>query len=293
MTMSQSERLFQTFNVMFLSVVGLVTLFPFYYIFVVSFTDPVEFAQRGGLILIPRDWSDIAYRYLLSSKAFVRAIGVSSYLAIVGTICNLVVTSCLAYAVSQPRLRGRRVIMLGVLITILFNPGIIPGYLVIRELGLINSLEGLIISSLSSGFYVLLMKGFFESMPPNLEEAARIDGCSDLGVWRRIILPLSLPAMAAFGLFYAVAYWNTYFSAILLINDPKKWPLQVLLQNMLSNPAGMTAGADAAAISAEVELPSEQLKMAAVVIATVPILCVYPFLQKHFAKGAMLGSVKG
>ncbi len=165
-------------------------------------------------------------------------------------------------------------------------------FLLVRQLDLINSLWSLILPALTSGWYVLLMKGFFDSIPPSLEEAATIDGCNDINIWYRIILPLSLPAMAAFGLFYAVAYWNTFFTALLYINDFEKWPLQVLLQNLLIDSSTAAGGEVAQQISAERQVPSETLKMAAVVIGTVPILLVYPFLQKHFAKGAMVGSVK-
>ena len=286
------DRVFTIANYVVLSVIGLVTLFPLYYVFVVSFTDPSEYLQ-GGLLLFPSKWSLISYQYLLSTKTFLRAIQVSTFLAVVGTICSLLVTSGLAYALSRKRLKGRRVIMLMILVTLLFNPGIIPPFLLVRQLDLINSLWSLILPALTSGWYVLLMKGFFDSIPPSLEEAATIDGCNDINIWYRIILPLSLPAMAAFGLFYAVAYWNTFFSALLYINDFEKWPLQVLLQNLLIDSSTTAGGEVAQQISAERQVPSETLKMAAVVIGTVPILLVYPFLQKHFAKGAMVGSVKG
>lgn len=286
------DRIFQTVNIAFLGIIGLVTLFPLYYVFVVSFTDPSEYINKG-LVLFPEKWTTVSYRYLLSTNAFVRAIGVSGFLATVGTVCSLIITSALSYTLSRKRLRGRRVFMLAILLTTLFNPGIIPPYLVVREFGLINSLWALILPVLTSGWYVLLMKGFYDSIPDSLEEAAAIDGCNDISAWFRIILPLSLPSLAAFGLFYAVAYWNTFFQAILYINDFEKWPLQVLLQNMLIDASTAAGGSAAAEIMAEQRIPPETLKMAAVVIATVPILLVYPFLQKHFAKGAMVGSVKG
>lgn len=285
------DKVFTITNYTVLSVIGLATLFPLYYVFVISFTDPSEYL-KGGLILFPSKWSLVSYEYLLSTKTFLRAIEVSAFLAVVGTICSLLVTSGLAYALSRRRLKGRKVLLFMILITLLFNPGIIPPFLLVRELGLINSLWSLILPALTSGWYVLLMKGFFDSIPSSLEEAATIDGCNDINIWYRIILPLSLPAMAAFGLFYAVAYWNTFFTALLYINDFEKWPLQVLLQNLLIDSSTAVGGEVAQQISAERQVPGETLKMAAVVIGTVPILLVYPFLQKHFAKGAMVGSVK-
>ncbi|UUZ81881.1 carbohydrate ABC transporter permease [Paenibacillus sp. P26] len=208
-----------------------------------------------------------------------------------GTLASLAATSTLSYGLSRKRLKGRRMLLLLILLTTLFNPGIIPGYLVVKELGMINSINALIIPVLTNGWYVLLMKGFFDSIPASLEEAARIDGCNDIAVWSRVILPLSLPSLAAFGLFYAVGYWNTFFNAVLFINNHDKWPLQILLQNLLID-SSTAMGVSGLADQGLQNIPPETKKMAAVVISTVPILLVYPFLQKHFAKGAMVGSVK-
>ncbi|WP_159886223.1 carbohydrate ABC transporter permease [Paenibacillus puerhi] len=291
MIRSRSDRAVDVFNVLFLAIISAVTFFPLYYVFVVSFTDPSAYFSHQ-LTLLPTRWSLASYKYLMSTDAFLRAIRNSVFLAVVGTALSLLVTSCLSYALSRRRLQGRRVMLLLILLTTLFNPGIIPPYLLVRDLHLINSTWSLILPVLTSGWYVLLMKGFFDSIPASLEEAARIDGCNDVSVWYRIILPLSLPSLAAFGLFYAVAYWNTFFTALLYINDFTKHPLQVLLQNMLIDASTAAGGSVAAEMMSEQRIPPETLKMAAVVIATVPILLVYPFLQKHFAKGAMVGSVK-
>lgn len=288
MKRSKGEKVFGVFNTILLSLTALVALFPIYYVVVVSFTDSTEFLQKN-IVLFPENWSLEAYRYLLSTKAFVQSLGVSTFLAVVGTACSLIVTSSLAYSLSRKRFRGRRMILLLILFTILFNPGIIPNYLLIRELGLINSLWSVILVSLSSGWFVILMKGFFDSIPESLVEAAAVDGCNEIMAWFRIVLPLSMPAIAAFGLFFAVAYWNQYFNALLYLNDASKWPIQVLLQNMLVDGSSSSlSGVD----PLQKPPPSEQLKMAAVVVAIAPIVLVYPFLQKHFAKGVMIGSVK-
>lgn len=285
-------RLFGLVNNGLLLIIGLATIFPIYYTVILSFTDPVEYYQRS-LILWPRVWTLDAYKHLLSNGLFVTSISVSVFLATVGTLLSLLVTGGLAYAVSRKRLRFRKAIMIMILITFLFTPGLVPLYLVVRNVGLIDSIWSLILPSLTSAWYVLLMKGFFDSIPESLEEAAMIDGSNDIGVFWRIILPLSLPALVAFGLFFAVGYWNTYFNALMFINDQKMWPLQVLLQNMLVDPTTMGSGNGGGfAFQVNRPVPTETLKMAAVVIATVPIMLVYPFLQKHFAKGAMVGSVK-
>jgi len=285
-------RLFSLVNNGLLLVVGLATIFPIYYTVILSFTDPVEYYQRS-LILWPRVWTLDAYKHLLSNGLFVSSISVSVFLATIGTLLSLLVTGGMAYALSRKRLRFRKAMMIMVLITFLFTPGLVPLYLVVRNLGLIDSIWSLILPSLTSAWYVLLMKGFFDSIPVSLEEAAMIDGSNDIGLFWRIILPLSLPALVAFGLFFAVGYWNTYFNALMFINDQKMWPLQVLLQNMLVDPTTMGSGNGGGfAFQVNRQVPTETLKMAAVVIATVPIMLVYPFLQKHFAKGAMVGSVK-
>ncbi|WP_248924240.1 carbohydrate ABC transporter permease [Paenibacillus hamazuiensis] len=288
MKKSASDRVFDAVNITILGLVALLTFFPIYYVFVVSFTDPIEYMQKK-FILFPQHWSLASYDYLLGTKTFLRSIGNSAYLAIVGTALSLIVTAALAYAVSRRRLPGRNMFSLLILLTILFSPGIIPNYLLIRDMNLINNMWSLILPALASGWNVILMRSFFSSIPTELEEAASIDGCNDITTFIRIILPLSLPSLAAFGLFYAVGYWNSYFSALIYLNDPQKWPIQVLLNNMLQNAQNSDLGQDAFVAAP----PAETLKMAAVVVATLPILFVYPFLQKHFAKGSMVGSVKG
>ena len=280
-------------NIVVLALISLVTLFPLYYVFVVSFTDPTEYIEKQGFIFFPEHWTLRSYQYLLSTPTFKLAGGVSTFLATVGTALSLIITAAMAYGLSRKRLRGRRVILLMVLFTILFSPGVIPAYLLVRDLGLINSIWSLILPVVTSGWYVILMKSFFDSIPTELEEAAAMDGCNDIGIFVRVILPLSLPSMAAFGLFYAVSYWNTFFNAVLYINDNAKWPLQLVLRNMIIDSSTSQSGSVAADLMAEEQIPAQTLKMAAVVISTVPIMLVYPFLQKHFAKGVMLGSVKG
>jgi putative aldouronate transport system permease protein len=289
---SASDKVFNGTVLAILILIALVMLFPFYYVFVVSFTTPVEYLRKG-LVLFPSEWTLTSYKYLLANNVFIKATGVSTFLATVGTALSLLVTSAGAYTLSRKRLQGRRIFLILILMTTLFNPGIIPPYLVVRELGMINSIWSLIIPVLTSGWYVILMKGFFESIPDELEEAAKIDGASDIGIFAKIILPLSLPSLAAFGLFYAVAYWNTFFSAILYINKADLRPLQIVLQMLLIDSSSSSSGEMANQLSSEIAIPTDTLKMAAVVISTVPILLVYPFLQKHFAKGVMVGSIKG
>lgn len=288
MKKTSGDVIFRFGNSALLAIVALIMFFPIYYVVVVSLTDPTELLRKQ-FVLFPTKISLYAYKYLLSTSAIPRSIYISGILAVVGTVLSLMVTSSLAYALSRKRMHGRRVILLLILLTILFNPGIIPNYMLVRQLGLMNSLWSIILPSLSSGWNVLLMKGFFDSIPSELEDAAAIDGCNDITTWFRVVLPLSLPALAAFGLFFSVGYWNTFFNALLYLTDPSKWPIQVLLQNIILNASNTDLGASDVFNSPP---PTQSMQMAAIVITTLPILVVYPFLQKYFAKGAMIGSIK-
>ncbi|ACX65093.1 carbohydrate ABC transporter permease [Paenibacillus sp. Y412MC10] len=282
------NRLFDIINHSVLFIVAIVCVLPFVYVLAVSFASPAEVA-KGGLILWPKEWSLVSYQYIFSSDTLPRSLLVSIYITVVGTLINLAFTSLMAYPLSKPHLRGRNPILLGVLITMHFSGGMIPTYFVVNGLNLTNTLWSLMIPNAISAFNLIVLKNFFQQIPDGLEDSAKIDGCNDLGVLIRIVLPLSLPAMATFGLFYAVAHWNTFFNAILYINDNEKWPIQVLLREIVILAQSRVGDAS----FDEMDVQPLTIRMAVIVFATVPILLVYPFLQKHFAKGVMLGSVKG
>lgn len=282
------NRLFDIINHSVLFIVAIVCVLPFVYVLAVSFASPAEVA-KGGLILWPKEWSLVSYQYIFSSDTLPRSLLVSIYITVVGTLINLAFTSLMAYPLSKPHLRGRNPILLGVLITMLFSGGMIPTYFVVNGLNLTNTLWSLMIPNAISAFNLIVLKNFFQQIPDGLEDSAKIDGCNDLGVLIRIVLPLSLPAMATFGLFYAVAHWNTFFNAILYINDNEKWPIQVLLREIVILAQSRVGDSS----FDEMDVQPLTIRMAVIVFATVPILLVYPFLQKHFAKGVMLGSVKG
>lgn len=282
---SLGDRIFSYMTYIILTIIAFATAFPMYYVLAVSFTDPNTYLT-SDFVLFPKKVSLESYQYLLGTSAFPRATGISALVTLLGTPIELAVTSSIAYALSRKRLVGRKALTMGILFTMLFSAGFIPNFLLIKNLGLMNSIWALILPVASSGWNVILMRSFFESIPESLEEAAVIDGCNDIAVWLKIMLPLSLPALAAFGLFAAVALWNTYMAGLFYMTDYKKYPLQVLLRNMLNQPVMESE-------NASIPPPKETLKMAAVVITIAPIVMVYPFLQKHFAKGVMLGSVKG
>ncbi|PUB27739.1 putative aldouronate transport system permease protein [Promicromonospora sp. AC04] len=281
-------RVFRVVNVVVLGGFALICVLPFLNVLGSSFATPGELATRS-FVVIPETFTLDAYRYILSTSTIFRALGVSVFVTVVGTFVSLLLTSFMAYALSKRYLRGRRVINFLVVFTMLFSGGMIPTFIVVQNLGLIDSLWALILPVAINAFNFVIMRSFFQAIPDSLEEAARIDGCSDLGVFLRIVLPLSIASIATIGLFYAVGYWNTYQNAILYINDAEKWPIQVLLRQIVIVASGMNA--DASVV--DVVPPAQSVKMAVIVVATLPMLIVYPFIQRYFVKGALIGSVKG
>lgn len=279
-------------NYSLIILISLLCLFPFVYVIVISLTDPdvyVPFQFK----LIPEKWSLDSYAYLLSTNSFMNSLKSTVFITVVGTILNLVVTFSMAYALTKKTLPGRNIMLTLIIFTLVFNAGIVPNYLLIRELGLINSLWSLILFTLTNAWSLLVVKSFMDSLPPELEEAAKIDGCTDIGVYLRIIIPLSMPAIATFTLFFAVAHWNTYFNALIFLTDSKKWTLQLLVKTLVIDSDSGGVGQAGTVGSDESMLPQETIRMASIVLAILPILVVYPFLQKYFAKGVMLGSIKG
>ncbi|MEK3901056.1 MULTISPECIES: carbohydrate ABC transporter permease [unclassified Paenibacillus] len=284
-----SGRLFSAVNFILLALIALVTVLPFIHVVAGSFTTSAELAANK-FVLIPKVWSLEAYKFIFSTNTIFRALGVSIGVTLVGTLFSMFITALMAYGLSRKDLDGRRVFNFLVVFTMLFHGGMIPTFLVVKELGLIDSYAALILPSAISAFNMIILKNFFQNIPEGLEESAKIDGCNDFGILFKIVLPLSLPAIATISLFYAVTYWNTYMSAILYLDNSAKWPIQVLLRQIVVLASGMD---HSATLDGTVPPPDQTIKMAVIVVATLPILMVYPFLQKHFAKGAMLGSMKG
>ncbi|MEK4850037.1 carbohydrate ABC transporter permease [Paenibacillus sp. FSL H7-0756] len=284
-----SGRLFSAVNFILLALIALVTVLPFVHVVAGSFTTSAELAANK-FVLIPKVWSLEAYKFIFSTNTIFRALGVSIGVTLIGTLFSMFITALMAYGLSRKDLDGRRVFNFLVVFTMLFHGGMIPTFLVVKELGLIDSYAALILPSAISAFNMIILKNFFQNIPEGLEESAKIDGCNDFGILFKIVLPLSLPAIATISLFYAVTYWNTYMSAILYLDNSAKWPIQVLLRQIVVLASGMD---HSATLDGTVPPPDQTIKMAVIVVATLPILMVYPFLQKHFAKGAMLGSMKG
>ncbi|PWW05239.1 carbohydrate ABC transporter membrane protein 2 (CUT1 family) [Paenibacillus cellulosilyticus] len=280
------SRLFDGFNVIILTLLGVITLYPFWDTLVVSLS-PLDDNLSSAVHLFPRHFTLAAYDYIFGMKELWTSYGVTIFVTVVGTLISMLFTVLAAYPLSKSSLKGTRVIMFLFVFTMMFSGGIIPTYLVVKNTGLMNSVWALIIPTVIFTYNLILMRTFFQTIPESLEDSAKIDGCSDVGVLFRIVLPLSLPSLATITLFYAVARWNEYFNAIFYITDHDLWPLQLFLRGMLfQNEAAYMSGGESTF------LLGPSVKMASVMAAALPILLLYPFFQKYFVKGAMLGAVK-
>lgn len=281
---------FDAVNMLLLLVLCLAVVIPFWYMLTVSLS-PVSESLGGRFYLIPEQLNFEAYRYLFSTDRFVRSIGNTVYITVIGTAVNLLVSITLAYALSKKTLPGRKLMLLMMLFTMVFSGGLIPKYLLIKSIGLLDSYWALILPGATNAFTVLVMKTFFQSLPESLDEAARIDGAGEPRILLSVVIPLSMPIIATFSLFFMVGHWNEFFGAIIYLSDNAKWPIQVLLRLMVIAGEANIASEN----NLDFELASkvgDNVKMAAIIVAMIPIVIVYPFLQKHFAKGAMLGSIK-
>ncbi len=273
-----------------LLVAGVITLLPIVVVFARSLS-PSYIIARYPLLLWPRDVTLEAYQYVFQTNTLTRSFWITVFVTVMGTSLNLAFTIPGAFGLSKTHVPGNRILMGIIVFAMLFHAGIVPTYILVNRLGLLNSLWSLIIPVLVSPFNVILMRNYFWSVPLELEDSAKIDGASDFQVLVRIIVPLSKPAIATIGLFYAVSHWNDFFRALFYITDNTKWPLQLLLRSIVINSNFQNMGAVDSGREAFVN--PENIKAASIVFATVPILLVYPFLQKYFVKGIMLGAVKG
>ncbi|QKW07400.1 carbohydrate ABC transporter permease [Streptomyces sp. NA04227] len=262
--------------------------YPFLLAIGTSLATKAELAANGGYVLIPEHPTLEAYRVVLSGGVITRAATVSIGVTVIGTALSLLCTVALAYGLSRPGTLGGKPLLLIVVGTFLFTPGIIPSYLVVQELGLLDSYGAMVAPTMLNAFNVIVVRAFFQSVPSELYEAARLDGAGELTILCRIVLPLSKAVIAVVGMFYAVGYWNSFFNAMLYINDPDKLPLQVVLRSYVLQ--GDTFNAKALGVSV---LPATtSLSMAVLILAVLPIIAVYPFLQKYFVKGVLTGAIK-
>lgn len=271
---SVGGRIFTFVNTAILILIALVCLLPFINIIASSFATTQEVMAKR-FILFPTTFSLDAYRYILSTPTIFRGLGVSVGVTIAGTVVSMLLTALMAYGLSRRYLPARNTINFIVVFSMLFSGGMIPTFLVVKSVGLINSYGSLIFPVAVNAFNMIIMRNFFQALPDSLEESAKIDGSNDFGIFMRIMLPLALPSIATISLFYAVAYWNTYMNAILYMNDSAKWPIQVLLRQIVIVSSGMQAEGS----SVDIVPPAQTIKMAVIVIATVPMLAAYPLYR--------------
>lgn len=287
---TRGQNIFNIFNLVLLTLIALAMFLPFLNVIAQSFSTS-DAIINGRVGFWPKEFTMINYEYVFSDQSIWRAFGVSVYITVLGTFINLAATSSLAYPVSRPEFVGRRYIVLMVLFTMVFTAPLIPNFILIKNVGLMNTLWALMIPGAISAFNFFVMRSFFMQIPPELIDSSRIDGCGELRIIYSIVLPLSKPVMASLGIFYAVGHWNAYMNALYYINKPSLWPLQVKLKKLFESD-DISIDPASSVFSSLAHTSPEGIKMAVIIIATLPIIMVYPFLQRHFVQGMMVGSVK-
>lgn len=284
----RSISLFGIINTLILTCLAIITVYPVVYITAVSLSATSEVVQ-GNITLFPKGFNLDAYAQVLNDDRVPRAYLNTIFYTALGTAINLLLTAVAAYPLARKNFFGRKFFLLAIIMTMFLNPGIIPNYLIVSELGLLDSVWALVLPNAIWTFELLILKSFYENMSESLREAAVVDGASEYRILFQIVLPLSKPALASIGLFYFMGHWNSFFIPLIYLNDANMYPLQVVLRDMLifsengSNPSLVDASA----------LAPQAMKNATIVLSMIPVLLIYPFAQKYFAKGVMLGSEKG
>jgi len=284
MNITGSGKRWLTLNSAFLTVVSLTMLLPLIHVLAISFSSP--HAVDANLVsLFPKQSTTASWAHIFSRSDLWSSLFINMYITVVGTLLSMFITCLMAYPLARRDFRLRRIIMFGVIFAIIFHAPMIPFFLTVKGMGLMNSLWALMLPYTVSGFNMIIMRSFFMQTPHEIEESAKMDGCSDYGILFRMILPLSKPVLATISLFYAVFYWNTFTAALFFIQDTNLYPLQMKLRQFITEPEGFV-------LLAADGFNQNTLKSATIIFATVPILLVYPFIQKYFVQGATLGSVK-
>lgn len=293
MKATRGEKIFYAVNYVVLIVLGLTCLFPLLNTIALSLSDIHEI-QSGRVTIYPIGWNTDAFSSLIEGTRIVEAFRNSVVITVVGVAFSMIATIITAYPISRRIFIGRKGFTLAIVFTMLFSGGLIPTYLVVKSLGLVNSYFALWLPGLISAYNLLVMRTFFENIPDEVDDAARMDGCTELGYLIRIVLPLSLPVIATLTLFYGVGYWNMFLNVLIYINETDKFNLMVLVQNMIKSQSLLQELVNSGVTGdTQVEVVPESIKAAGVLVVVLPMLAVYPFIQKFFVKGVMLGSVKG
>lgn len=285
---TRGDRVFNVFNSIFMILIIICTLYPFWYVIVCSFSS-ISHVTRSTVLLWPDGLHLESYQQVFRNNLVPVAYSNTLFVTIVGTAISMLLTILAAFVLSRAELPGNKVMTMFVVFTMLFHAGLVPFYLQVRDLGLLNTRWSLIWPFAMSTYNMVILRNYFKSIPNDLYEAAEIDGCTYIGYLLKILLPLSSAAIATITLFYTVGYWNAYFYSILFITDRSKFPIQAILRQILMSNEFNTMMYD----DGTQNLPSEMLKCAMIAITALPIICVYPFLQRYFVKGIMVGSLKG
>ncbi|MGG1311658.1 MULTISPECIES: carbohydrate ABC transporter permease [Cohnella] len=285
------EAIFELVNGFLMLVICFLTLYPIWYVLVNAFNDGAD-AMRGGIYWWPRKFSLDSFVTVFRSDGIMTAMGITVAKTVVGTVVHVLFTAMVAYAVSRKELIGRNLYMIIGTITMFFGGGLIPTYLLIRDLGLLDQFLVYIIPVMFSFFDLIIFLSFFREIPVGLEEAAKIDGANDFSIFLRVVIPVSMPVVATIALFHGVYQWNDYFTGMIYINDTDMQPIQTYLYRVVAQSSSNQMIA-AMPSGVAVNVTSQSLKLATMVVTTAPIVFVYPFLQKYFVKGFMIGSIKG
>lgn len=288
--LTRGEKVFQAINTVFLIFMLIITMYPFWYIIVASVSSNTEVLQANGKMLWPRGFNVSAYKEVLKYASIWTGYKNTIFVLIVGTLISIIFTAIGGYFLSRKNVFFQKYIAIAIVITMYFSGGIIPFYFTVKDLGLDGSLWSLILPTAISTYNLIIMRTAFAAIPDSLEESAKIDGARHFTILFRIMLPLCIPTVAVLILYYAVGYWNSWFNASLFLTDRGTFPLQLILREIILYNTG---DANSAAASVDKEDISETLQYATIIVSTVPILCIYPFLQKYFAKGVMVGAIKG
>lgn len=289
---SKGEKIFRIINYIFLTIFGMATLFPFLNIIAKSFSGNTAI-MSGSVGIIPKDFQLEAYKDVLGQAQFWSSFKISVFVTVGGTVMAMLITVCTAYPLSKRGFKGRKLLLLVFVFTMLFNGGMVPNYILMKSLKLTNTIGALIFPGMLSVFNVLIMKNYFEGLPESIEEAGKIDGASDIQVLFKIILPMSLPVIATIGIFYTVGYWNNFMNSVLYITKPALKPLQAYLYDILTEANSIASGLNNVDMERAMKLSNDALISTTIVVSTLPILCIYPFVQKYFVQGITIGSVKG
>ena len=281
---TRGERVFNMFNLIFLTLLSICAFYPMYYVLMASLSDSGKLMSHSGLLLYPDGFSLQGYKVIIDNTNIWTGYGNTLFIVIIGTILSLAVTSMAAYPLSRRSFTLRNFFMLLITFTMMFSGGLIPRFLVVKDVGLYDSIWSLILPVLVNTTNLIIMRTAFAAVPDSLEESAKIDGANDLITYARIILPLTKATLAVLALYYGGSYWNSWFTASLYLRSRDKFPLQLILREILIANDN---------VNTDNELMAESIKYAAIIVSTVPILCAYPFLQRYFVKGVMIGAVKG